>query len=219
MLPHLLLRPRRVDAGTKYRLHLLHAQEENVPRNIPPHALRARRASQTTPVRPKLMEPIDLAQRQRRVKRHIRMSHRLGIAETDQIGQLAEEATRRVSRIDAEGKNHASVASRVGVHKVHLCFAPVALHRVIRWSVDVPAREVDRLVPGAFIESHGRETGKVAWWVGECECRPIAPVKEVARGVDVTAVAKAGDVVQRETLGQEERDWRLLGPCLAEMKV
>ena len=56
VLPDLLLRPRRVSAGTKNSPHLINTSEDDLPGNKPANTLRARRAGQATLVRPELVE-------------------------------------------------------------------------------------------------------------------------------------------------------------------
>lgn len=63
MLPNLLLRTRRVRARSQNSLHLLHTREQRLPRHKPPYALRARRASQASLVRPELIEELHALQR------------------------------------------------------------------------------------------------------------------------------------------------------------
>lgn len=208
--PNLLLSTRRVRACAQDRLHLRNRGEEDVPSNEPPDTLSTRWTGQTALVGPKLIERIDLIQRQRRVELNRLLEARL--VEADYGRQLPEEARVRVTWINTECQNGALVALCVDVHQVQLSLRPVTLDGVVGRSMNVPAAEVDGLVHSVVVEDEARKPGPVALGVLEREGGPVAPVVEVA--ACGFGVLKVGPVGEGKPLREEETDRRLLGASL-----
>ena len=144
MLPDLLLRPRRVSAGTKNSPHLINTSEDDLPGNKPANTLRARRAGQATLVRPELVEVKNALEQRCEVHGGRLLSTHLCV--TDHRRQLIEESGVVVTRVETNGQDGGFVAGGVDVDKMELGFATVTTYRVIGWGVNVPALEVDGLV-------------------------------------------------------------------------
>lgn len=98
----------------------------------------------------------------------------------------------------------------VNVHEVKLGAGAIVVYRMVSRGVDVPANEVDSLIVigqrgVVSIDSLG---------VLHRKSRAISPVPEVSDRL--VGIIESGDVVQRKTVVETERNWRLLGSRLAE---
>lgn len=97
----------------------------------------------------------------------------------------------------------------INVHEVKLGAGAIVVDRMVSWGVDVPANEVDSLI----VVAQGRVVSVDPLGVLNRKSRAISPVPKVPDRL--VGIIESGDVVQRETVVEAERNWRLLGSRLA----
>ena len=122
MQPHLLFRPRRINTNFQNILHLCRAGEHDIPRQIPPDALGARRARQAPLVRKELLEVVHFVDGEGWIEGDVESGR--GVAEGERGRELFEEFRRRfaISRVNANGEDGAGVAKSVDVDEVKFGF-------------------------------------------------------------------------------------------------
>ncbi|KAB8670407.1 hypothetical protein FH972_026320 [Carpinus fangiana] len=199
-------------------LHLLYIHKHNLARNEPPDAFGARGARKTARIRPELVEQ-GWSIEKCKVQLHWDASLRVGPADAvngGRIPELIEELAVRLSWIETDCEHRPLVAHSIAVHYMKLSLGPVTSNRMICRTVNMPALEVNC----GIVKAELRVIGVVSLHLVEKgECRPVAPVVEVAP--DQGAIGKRKFRVVRS--GQALIDWkcngRLLGASLADRIV